>query len=86
MRRRVAWSDEAERDLRAISWPDAAWIAIASEVARYAEHGVGDLRRVALSSGQITPILFLPGYRVAFAYDRTTQTLWVRWVWRIAPP
>jgi hypothetical protein len=43
-------------------------------------------RRVALSSGQITPILFLPGYRVAFAYDRTTQTLWVRWVWRIAPP
>ena len=83
MKRHVLWSGDAERDLLAIPWTDAAWIS--AQVARYAEHGIGDVRRTSLPSGQIVPILFLPGYRVAFAYDRTARTLWVRWVWRIAP-
>lgn len=83
MSRRLAWSDEAIDDLRAITWQDAAWIA--AEVARYCELGIGDVRRVPLSTGQLVPVLFLPGYRVAFAYDRTTLTLWVRWVSRIKP-
>lgn len=80
---RVGWGEDAERDLRGLPWADAAWIA--AEVVRYAEHGIGDVRRTALPSGQVVPVLFLPGYRVSFAYDRTTRTLWVRAVWRIAP-
>ncbi len=40
----VEWTAAAIRDLRSIDWRDAAWIS--AEVARYAERGVGDLRRV----------------------------------------
>lgn len=78
----LAWSEYAEEALRNIPWLDAAWIA--SEVARYAEHGVGDVRRVPLASGSLAPVLFLPGYRVVLSYDRTTRTLWVRGVLRAA--
>ena len=75
----VEWSERATNQLRDIvPWEDAAWIA--SEVERYASDGIGDVRKLALASGQIAPVLFLPGYRVVFAYDRTTKTLWVRLV------
>ncbi|MCL2778375.1 MAG: hypothetical protein FWD73_10250 [Polyangiaceae bacterium] len=75
----VGWSERATNQLLAVvPWEDAAWIA--SEVARYASDGIGDVRKLALASGQIAPVLFLPGYRIVFAYDRTTRTLWVRLV------
>lgn len=80
---RLAWSARAERELQEVrSWQDAAWIA--SEVARYAATGIGDVRRAPTAHGPSEPVLFLPGYRVAFLFDRTTRTLWVRSVWRLA--
>ena len=78
----LAWSARAERQLEGIAWQDAAWIC--AEVARYAEHGVGDVRRSLLPSGATAPVLFLPGFRVVLAYDRSTRTLWVLSVYR--PP
>lgn len=79
---RVAWSVRARRDLLFVTpWQDAAWIA--SEVDRYAVHGIGDVRRVSLPpDGQLCPVLFIPGYRVALAFDRTTATFWVLFVTR----
>lgn len=78
---RLAWSSRAERELNEIPvWQDAAWIC--AEVARYAERGIGDVRRAPTVHGPSEPVLFLPGYRVALVYDRTTRTLWVRSVWR----
>ena len=58
MKRRVAWAQDAEEDLRRLPWADAAWIA--AEVVRYVEHGIGDVRRTPLPSGQVVPVLFLP--------------------------
>lgn len=82
---RVAWSDRANAQLRdVVPWQDAAWIA--SEVLRYAEHGIGDVRRVPLPNGQMVRTLFLPSYRVVFAFNRTTRTLWVRSVFRSTKP
>lgn len=73
------WWPEAAEDLRALSsWRDAAWID--SEVQRYANDGVGDLRRVTLRSGRSVFALVLPGYRVLMTFDRTTRTLHV---WRV---
>lgn len=75
----VEWTAGAMADLRAIAWQDAAWIA--AEVARYAEQGIGDMRRVPLPTGGRGLVLFLPGYRVWLTFDRTARTLWV---WRVA--
>lgn len=75
----LAWWPEAEEDLRGIqSWQDAAWID--TEVRRYAEHGIGDLRRVVLPSGERALVLFVPGYRVLMTFDRFARTLHV---WRV---
>jgi hypothetical protein len=75
----TVWWPEASEDLRRLrSWVDAGWID--SEVQRYAEDGVGDLRRVILPSGRRGYALFLPGYRVVVSYDRTSRTLHV---WRV---
>lgn len=75
----VEWTSGALADLRAIIWQDAAWIA--AEIARYAEHGIGDVRRVSLPTGAQGLVLFLPGYRVWLTFDRAARTLWV---WRVA--
>ncbi len=73
------WWPEAEEDLRALrSWRDAAWID--SEVRRYAEDGVGDLRRVVLPSGRSAHVLFLPGHRVVISVDRAGRALHI---WRV---
>lgn len=75
----VAWWPEAVDDLQAIrSWRDAAWID--AEVRRYADHGVGDLRLVVLSSVRRAHVIVLPGYRVVVTLDRATRTLHV---WRV---
>lgn len=79
---RIAWSTRAQRELTEITWQDAAWIC--AEVARYAEHGTGEVRRTLLSTGASAPVLFLPGFRVLLAYDRATRELWVLSVYR--PP
>lgn len=75
----VEWTANAIEDLQAIGWQDAAWIA--AEVARYADHGIGDLRRVRFPTGGQGLVFFLPGYRVWLTFDRGTRTLWV---WRVA--
>lgn len=73
------WWPRAEGDLRNIrSWRDAAWIS--AEVARYAEDGIGDLRRVVLPSGVRAYALFLPSFRVLLTLDRTKRTIHV---WRV---
>ncbi len=79
---RLAWSPRAEREIREIrSWQDAAWIC--AEVVRYAECGIGDVRRAPTKAGPSAPVLFLAGrFRVVFVFDRLTQTLWVRSVFR----
>lgn len=82
MRVAVVWWPESEAaDLHRIrSWQDAAWID--SEVHRYANDGVGDLRRIVLPSGQRALTLVLPGYRVLMTFERTTKTLRVRRILR----
>jgi len=80
----TVWWPEAEEDLRELrSWRDAAWID--NEVRRYAEDGVGDLRRVPLPSGRIASVLFLPGYRVLVSLDRAARRLHVWRVLRAVP-
>lgn len=79
MSAKAFWWPDAEEDLRALrSWRDAAWID--SEVRRYAEDGVGDLRRVLLPSGRSVHVLFLPGFRVVMSVDRASRALHI---WRI---
>lgn len=73
------WWPEAEEDLLHVrSWRDAAWID--AEVMRYAEHGIGDVRRVRLRNGRQLYVLFLPGYRIPFSVDRKSRTMHV---WRV---
>ena len=73
------WHAPAAQDLLEIPWQDASWIS--SEVNRLAEYGVGDVRRVALSTGERVFYLILPGYRVVVTFDRARRIVHV---WRVA--
>jgi hypothetical protein len=75
---RPVWHAPAERDLRDTPWQDAAWIA--SEVARLAEGGIGDVRIGERPDGGREFYLVLPGYRVSVTFDRVDKVVHV---WRI---
>jgi hypothetical protein len=75
----VIWHVAAERDLLDLHWRRGEIIDRA--IRRFADEGVGNLRRVEASSGR-EYILRVSGYEVRFTVDHIGQTMTVWAIWR----
>ena len=75
----ILWHVAAERDLLNLHWRRGELVDRA--IQRFADEGVGNLRRVAGASGR-EYILRVSGYEVRFTVDRTARTMTVWAIWR----
>ncbi len=77
----VEWTDDAFQALIAMHWQSAALIDEA--LLRFAESGVGSVRRMFVD-GAVETVLLVPPRAIVIARDRTRRIVFVRRIIRYA--